>query len=201
MGGCYSERVFADMSEADLRKRVDEAIRQAQHESGHGGYSGTWAEKHEGVRILSTRYDTRDEAEAYVTDHADKWGPILAVRVRDPKGVKETKEIEKLRVQARDARNKVFQYPTERIAALRAVKSKTRGCPNCGSAIATAHIRTINCPGCGSDSFGMTDSERAKLTALKDKADKLEAALSAAVKANLQKSDAWVWYCGAWCSS
>ena len=66
----------------DVQKAFDAAHSAAQHEHGHGGYTGSLAEKH-GYRVLSrTPLERGEELSAFINIHLednDKWGPAFAV--------------------------------------------------------------------------------------------------------------------------
>jgi hypothetical protein len=90
MGGEYFDNFrTSDDCNGDLEATFGELRSQALYEHGHGGYSGTIAEK-PGVELRSSKTFTYDEAEDFANrdmddnDH-DKWGPAWAVRVDDPK--------------------------------------------------------------------------------------------------------------------
>lgn len=66
------------------------AIKEAQHEFGHGGYSGTVAEKHEYVMVRPLANESNDEAVDRILDGenhpvCDKWGPAGCIRVSEGK--------------------------------------------------------------------------------------------------------------------
>lgn len=71
---------------ADVREAFCEAVRVANYEHGHGGYSGTLAEKHDFV-VVSTTPRWLADAEAFANSLidandsriSDKWGPAGAV--------------------------------------------------------------------------------------------------------------------------
>ena len=62
------------------------AVKEAQHQYGHGGYTGTLAEKHEftmitppaGVDPVKFAHDLVDQGDPRVDD---KWGPAGCVKV------------------------------------------------------------------------------------------------------------------------
>ena len=64
------------------------AVEEAQYESGHGGYTGTIAEKHSFV-VVANGIMSRDEASALARKLVkecderidDKWGPAGAIQV------------------------------------------------------------------------------------------------------------------------
>ena len=75
-----------ELSQEEVRTKHDEAVRECQYNSGHGGYTGTLAEKIDGVEFptLPSRLNgvlpSRHAAEQWVLEHNEKWGPSFAVR-------------------------------------------------------------------------------------------------------------------------
>lgn len=75
----------------DPRKAFREAVDDARHEHGHGGYSGSIAEKND-FKMRSSTPMTRDEAHAFIDkdiERSDKWGPAFAVPVAETKVLRE----------------------------------------------------------------------------------------------------------------
>lgn len=90
--GTNPEKIFRDLKE------------DAQHDFGHGGYSGTIAEK-DGFKIRSRDPMTRAEADRFIDkdiDQNDKWGDAFAVPVASSKVLSEKEYT--VRVKAKDAR-------------------------------------------------------------------------------------------------
>lgn len=86
----------------DLSRAFREAVQDARHESGHGGYSGTIAEKSD-VKARRTVPMTRAEAFEFAQKDAgnnDKFGPAFAVPVGEASKAKEKKD--KIKVPGRD---------------------------------------------------------------------------------------------------
>jgi hypothetical protein len=70
------------------REAFDKAVSQAKHDHGHGGYSGTLAEKHSFVEIkVPADAEPRKFARQLVEDGDprvdDKWGPAGCVKLAD----------------------------------------------------------------------------------------------------------------------
>jgi len=75
-------------------KNAEEAfitlIQDARHENGHGGYTGTIAEKHDYVIIVPEVFDSRAAAETYADKLmeeddpriSDKWGPAGCLKYK-----------------------------------------------------------------------------------------------------------------------
>lgn len=91
MGACDFSQ-FSRARGRDYKKAFNEAVEEAQYEYGHGGYTGTIAEK--GSVRLYGKAATLAEAEKIVDDLferqdkvvCDKWGPALCIKVDNPEG-------------------------------------------------------------------------------------------------------------------
>ena len=82
MGAVYHVKTFDKCGFTSLREQIKDACRQDAFEYGHGGYSGTWAEKlREDVVILQETFNSANEAEEFIEERIDKWGPLLAAKV------------------------------------------------------------------------------------------------------------------------
>jgi hypothetical protein len=77
---------FGDTAQAAFRSAVEEA----QYESGHGGYTGTIAEKDDFKLASSELFETREAAMDFASKKMeddnhfcqDKWGPAGCVRFK-----------------------------------------------------------------------------------------------------------------------
>jgi len=75
---------------SDARNAFIGAVREAQYESGHGGYTGTIAEKHdftviplpEGRKPYEYAMELIDESDCRIDD---KWGPAGCLKLEDGK--------------------------------------------------------------------------------------------------------------------
>lgn len=78
----------------NAREAFDHATQEAAYEHGHGGYTGTIAEKRGRGFIMIATVDTRDEAREMANkliDRSDpriddKWGPAGCIEVRGDDG-------------------------------------------------------------------------------------------------------------------
>jgi hypothetical protein len=82
-----AERFDQYQKGTDANVAFDEAVDKAGWEHGHGGYSGTLAEKHQFVMRNDGKPLTKKEAESFADDDLDendhdKWGPAWAVPIR-----------------------------------------------------------------------------------------------------------------------
>ena len=57
----------------------------------------------------------------------------------------------------------------EAVARIRQGSSRFRGCPSCGSRIATDYVSGVACPVCRSDDFGLTATDKKRLQKAIDK--------------------------------
>ena len=80
MGAAYTQAVLPDQSHDELIATWEAIVEQCLYDYGHSCYSGSFAEK-DGLQILSKAFLSTDEAEEYIIEHNDKWGPAMAARV------------------------------------------------------------------------------------------------------------------------
>jgi hypothetical protein len=95
---------FDYIQNPDVKAAFREAVDDARHEHGHGGYSGTIAEK-DGYEIRRREPMSREQASEFADQDQgknDTWGPAFAVPVAESKRVAEKKF--KVKVTARDDR-------------------------------------------------------------------------------------------------
>ena len=64
---------------AQLCDKYDDLVAQCQYMDGHGGYSGTFAEKPQLQPVAGTW--ARAEAENHCVENNDKWGPSYAYQL------------------------------------------------------------------------------------------------------------------------
>lgn len=84
-GGEYNETTLpGKYSEAEVRKAFDRIHDDAEHDSGHDGYTGTWAEV-PGVSFPGKSFESRKEASEWLTNNAQKWEDALAVKFKSKK--------------------------------------------------------------------------------------------------------------------
>ena len=84
MGGEFcSEVVSGDLDRNTLHDKFKEIVAEAEYEDGHGGYTGTFAEKNR-LEVSDRTFGSVDEAENWINEVNDKWGPAMAVLVCPP---------------------------------------------------------------------------------------------------------------------
>jgi hypothetical protein len=89
MGACFEEKMFPDMKFVDLVQEFERFVERTAWMEGHGGYTGSFAEKDSIAEVREDRNGNRktvwdkDEAREHCIDYADKWGDALAYRLTD----------------------------------------------------------------------------------------------------------------------
>lgn len=78
-------------NQQEIRQKVlnhgRDLISEAQWDSGHGGYTGTFAEAAD-VDIVNTKFSDGNVAEAWLEETCQKWGPMIAVPYSDGETIK-----------------------------------------------------------------------------------------------------------------
>lgn len=85
MGACFNTFRVSILQAPTSSKLKDVYLREkeaAQYEEGHGGYTGTIAES-QGFKVVNKTFDTESAAENYLDEKCEKWGPTLAVKVKN----------------------------------------------------------------------------------------------------------------------
>ena len=68
--------------EKDLDAEADKLRAEMRYEHGHGGYTGTIAEDNGELKLINKPM-SKDDAEDYIFDHAEKWEASLAIPIKD----------------------------------------------------------------------------------------------------------------------
>lgn len=215
MGAEYQYRTYDQCSESELYKKVSDACDEERYESGHGGYSGTWAEK-SGCVITRETFNSYDEAEDWVCENNDKWGELVAVKFLRKEKAKPNKnlaKIESLNAKVREVHTFLGinchgfhnSYAYTVLKRVQSGKTKFKACPSCDSKIAVQHLTNVNCPVCRNAEILYNTSDQKKIAVQEAKLDKLNAELSKLHKAgNIEPKltkDNWAWFVGGFCSS
>ena len=80
MSGYFDYQEYEDDTRDRLREWFFEDMEAAAYASGHGGYTGTIAEKRfYPLEFHDRLFPSREEAEEYLLKKNDKWGPAFAV--------------------------------------------------------------------------------------------------------------------------
>jgi hypothetical protein len=87
MGACFDSTFLKSHDVAAAKEEFRRVCEDRAWECGHGGYTGTLAETHGRISFFhSLEFDSRDDAEDWIDENADKWGPALAVRIKGMDG-------------------------------------------------------------------------------------------------------------------
>lgn len=81
MGAALSIQEIKAKDAAAVKVEFQRLQEQARWEYGHGGYTGTIAEAR-GVEVLSQEFEDQPKAWYHIEEHAQKWGPALAARIK-----------------------------------------------------------------------------------------------------------------------
>jgi hypothetical protein len=86
MGAEFNSTRLKAKSIVEARKEFAEIRDHAAFENGHGGYTGTFAEVHQGLNMTNKSFTTDSEARDWLEENAEKWGPALGVWVGEGDG-------------------------------------------------------------------------------------------------------------------
>lgn len=71
-------------SKKEALAEAETIIAQAAYEYGHGGYTGSFAEA-QGVEFVESDMADEEQAEEWLSDYADKWGPAIITLTKNGK--------------------------------------------------------------------------------------------------------------------
>lgn len=161
MGGEFNARVFQTDDSSEVKKEFDRWVADARYERGHGPYTGSIGEK-DGLRFSGVGpFKNVDEAEEYLINNNEKWGPAEAVRFVTN---------ERLTTASANAKKRLNDAILKAKANLEALKKKFdddlrksksafRSCKKCSSKIAKKYIKD-DCQVCGESMISATQSSR-----------------------------------------
>jgi hypothetical protein len=142
----------------EIRKEFYAKQEELCEEQGRDAYAGHLGIC-PGLDIEDKVFNSEQEAEEYLEDNCIKWENALAVSYKQAGQVADAAG-KKLKERQRKLQQQIDSFPAERLADIKAAKSKTIGCKCCGSAISRAYLRTIRCPVCSDSFFTKTDNAR-----------------------------------------
>jgi len=196
MGGsfdCYTSKAKTFKQVAEEFNSIAESDR---HENGHM-YSGGMGMK-EGVENKHRTFNSVREAEDWICDNNEKWGPAYAVEaVSGEETPASTKKREKLAKISHELWQKSVRLENELNDAFAKRKSAFCGCSNCKSKINMSFARGAKCPACGESLLSTTDKKRIRKA--KEKHATAQKAVNDFKPTLKKKTTAWV--VGGWCSS
>ena len=222
MGAAYVSHVFEKCRIDNLSKQVTEVCHQANYESGHI-YSGDWGEKIvRGFGDTGKIFNTVIDTDEWLSDHTDKWGALLAVKVLSAPKTINTKSLDKkihnlykklnnvlIELGEREAQSNYQVQPLMNSILERAKSSKSqlKGCKSCGSKVAIALLNRYVCPVCGHNEFLLTETDKKKFYRLRKQVEELSSLISELKTKQQSKydeaisknKDDWFWLVGGWC--
>jgi Zn finger protein HypA/HybF involved in hydrogenase expression len=210
MGASLVVRHHNYCDRATLAKWVQEESSRDAFENG-SSYSGHW-NMCSGLTVQENRvFDSIEAAQEYISDHQEKWGPLLAVpawqRLALPLGEaqKDAKWVE-LKQQLKAAQELVWGQERAIVKRAKEAKSQFKGCGHCESKVSLKHVHATRCPVCGQNLLRtptddkQLESWKSKVTALEAKVSEREQKLASKL---FKTSDPTmkVWVVGGWCAS
>jgi hypothetical protein len=79
MGAEFSQFI-ARCEKREITRVFREHVEECRYDHGHAGYTGTMAEAN-GCRMTGKEFINQEEAESWLEENAQKWGPALIVKV------------------------------------------------------------------------------------------------------------------------
>jgi len=221
MGAHFSSHIFPACSEAELQKKFDDLIERLRDENGSDGYNGSFTTCHQGLHICRESFDTVELASAWLDEHAEKWGAVLAVKVGEfASAFPATKAAKELEQRFNDLSKELESFYPDILARAHKQASSTKKCTSCGSSIAVKHLYThelkyidrmdrhvfrgsdlVTCPVCHNNLLE-TETDKKRLASLKERHAELSKRVSEAKEARLNdpKAKAAKWVLGGWCA-
>lgn len=210
MGSQLVVRQHSYVDRAALQQWVSARREEDSYENGNS-YSGYW-NMCSGLSINESKvFATVQEATDHISDHQEKWGPLLAVpawvqmELPDKEALAD-KPLQELVAQMSEINNLIWQQNSTIVKRTKEGKTRMRGCGSCESRINVEHLRSVNCPVCNQNLLRTpTDDKqleawRNKLKALQEKAAARRLKLVQA-KYKLKDPTQKVWVVGGWCAS
>ena len=79
MGGSYQETIIEATTVKELRTKYSDLVQHHLFMDGHGGYTGTFAEKGQ-LRVIPGDWE-KEAAYEHCLDKNEKWGPSYAYKL------------------------------------------------------------------------------------------------------------------------
>lgn len=201
MGACFDSVTFDACDTKVLTEKFREHQDAMCDDNGRDAYAGHIGIAR-GLTVSTKVFKTSEEAENYLVENAQKWGPAIAVKVGDfskifPVTATEKKEVKKLE----ELKEKFENWDKNLIVRAKSAKSAQRGCKKCGSKVAVKYISTNHCPVCGDMHFIETDTDKkARQTLQKNYQEQTKKVKEMSQKYKEKNKDNF-WLVGAWCAS
>ena len=202
MGASYIDLTIEACDENTLKQKYSDFEKDSSYQYGNDAYSGTLKY---GVRICIKTFKTSEEAEEWVSENQQKWGPSYAVKIGDfNKAFYNTAKGKKLTSVVNDLKFKVTNFDKDLLQKLSTQKSQYKGCTHCGSKISVKHFvrgKETTCPVCHGE---LVKSQKdidtfKKLTIQLNEKTKELTVLQQTHNTKLGKNKPY-WYIGGWAS-
>ena len=143
-----------------LRAYHQELVDKSKKQDGDDIYSGGWSAAPV-LEILDIRpLPNRNEAIGYADEHAEKFGPSIAVPYHGTV-LRHDEKSKKIFEEIKEASAEIERRHSRTLKEVQSTKSKTKGCPHCGSSINRQYIKFYcDCPVCGFENALMSASQK-----------------------------------------
>ncbi len=216
MGANFETATMKACSKQELKRKFDELVDRSRIEDGTDPYSGSFGTKTDGLLIRDKTFPGDAEAEDFINEDIDKWGPAIAVKIKVPSAGTQ-KKIASLQAKINELHQQTgfgsfFRGQGERevyseaVKRAKTAKSKFKSCKACGSQVAREHIKDSACPVCHDSGFLLVQADLNRLNTIKAKKEKAGEKIKAyqeqiATLSEQDKSDDYHWFIGALCPS
>jgi len=199
MGAYFNSISFSVCAEPELRTLFQSHQAECRYEGGNDGYAGHMGVAN-GLSVSEQTFTNSVEAEEWLSDHAKKWGPAIAVKVGNfALAFPMTQMEKKLDQNYKAISAQLDTWEAGLVAQAKSAKSLLRTCSACESKIAVKYLRTSSCPVCLSSKFLTTVTSDQKLSALQIKHKTLSAQIQKAKEKYATNTAHWL--VGALCAS
>ena len=178
MGACFNEmEVDGKATKDEVLAEFNARCEQDGWESGHS-YSGSFSQFH-GLVFSGKEFGSYEEAETYVEEHGEKWGPAVCVKYTK---VEPSKRMQNLGKQIQELRQKIWNAESKLRNAQQKMRINNRSTE-------PAYVKTAR-----TKLEQVMVTVNPKIAAKEAKRKEIEQALAA-------KSKKSRWLMGGWCSS
>ena len=83
MGASFISRRIDSISKDEVKRRFNEIWEEARDYYGSNPYNGSFSTFQKSVTFVYNTFMSEREAEDYIADNQEKWGPAMAVIVKE----------------------------------------------------------------------------------------------------------------------